>query len=104
MIDSWNSICAMALAYGKINVPKSIGNPMESGIFFRSVGKIRGQIRDYRSSIDKANCGIHVVEFLDRYEIHVDRFNPYKKPLEHLIVDSPDTLMKIPILLKFIKK
>ncbi len=104
MFDSWNSICAMALVCGKIDVPKSVGNPMESGIFFRSIGKIRGQIRDYRGSIDRANCGIHIVEFLDRYEVHVDKFDPHKKPLEHLIVDSPDTLMKIPILLKILRK
>ncbi len=104
MFDNWNSLCAVALAYGKIDVPKSVGNPTESGIFFRSIGKIRGQISDYRASVQDATFGIHVVEFLDRYEIHIDRFDPYKKPLEHLIVDSPNTLMKIPILLKFIKK
>jgi len=103
MFDNWNSACAMAMAFGKIDLPKSIGSPMDSGIFYRSVGKIRGQIRDYRASVDGATFGIHVVEFLDRYEVHVDRFDPYKKPLEHLIVDSPDTLMKIPILIRILK-
>jgi pantothenate kinase type III len=103
MLDVWNSLCAMAIAYGKIDVPKSTENPLESGIFHRSVGKIRGQIRDYRASVEGATFGIHAVEFLDRYEVHVDRFDPYKKPLEHLIVDSPDTLMKIPILIKILR-
>jgi len=104
MYDSWNTICALAFAVDKIDVPKSIGNPMETGLFVTSVGKIRGQIRDYRGSIDNSNLGIHIVEFLTHYEVHIDHFDPYKKPLEHLIIDSPDTILKIPILLGLIKK
>jgi hypothetical protein len=101
---SWNAACAIALAYGKINLPKSMENPLKTGLFFRSVGKVRGQVRDYRSSIEGSNLGIHVVEFIDHYEVHVDKFDPHKKPLEHLIFDSPGTLLKIPVLFNIIKK
>ncbi len=103
MNDIWNVLCAMSLVYGKIDVPKNIENPHDSKLFKRSVGKIRGQLRDYRASIDDSYLGIHVVEFLDRYEIHVDSFDPMKKPLEHLIVDSPDTIIKIPVALKTVR-
>ena len=80
MFDSWNTLCAVALADGKIYVPKNMDNPMKTGLFKISVGKIRGQIRDYRGSIDGSTLGMHIVEFLDHYEVHVDRFDPYKKP------------------------
>ena len=104
MFDSWNTLCAVALADGKIYVPKNMDNPMKTGLFKISVGKIRGQIRDYRGSIDGSTLGVHIVEFLDHYEVHVDRFDPYKKPIEHLLVDSPDTLLKVPFFLKMITK
>ncbi len=103
MFDSWNTLCALAFTVDKIDVPKSIGNPMETGLFVRSVGKLRGQIRDYRGTVDGSTMGIHVVEFPGHYEVHVDHFDPYKKPLEHLLVDSPDTLLKIPVLFNLIK-
>ena len=104
MYDAWNTLCALAFTADKIEVPKSIGNPMETGLFVRSVGSPRGQIRDYRGNVDGSNLGIHVVEFLGHYEVHVDHFDPYKKPVEHLIVDSPGTLLEIPLLLRMLKK
>ncbi|WP_337859879.1 hypothetical protein [Ferroplasma sp.] len=101
---SWSTACAIALADGKIDLPKEMEDPLETGLFFRSIGKIRGQVRDYRCSIDGSKLGIHVVEFIDHYEVHVDKFDPHKKPLEHIVFDSPDTILKIPLLLKIIKK
>lgn len=103
-MDLWNNICALALVYNKFDIPKNIEKPEESGLFKRSIGEIKGQLRDYRCSIFDSNLGIHVVEFIDKYEIHVDKYDPYKKPLEHLIIDSPETLLKIPLILKYIKK
>ncbi|WP_055032255.1 hypothetical protein [Acidiplasma aeolicum] len=105
MYDVWNSLCALAVLEGKIEISKNIDNkPEESGIFRRSVGKIRGQIRDYRSGIYKSTMGIHLVEFTDHYELHVDSYDPQKYPVRHLIIDSPDTLIKTGMLLKTIKK
>ncbi len=104
MFDLWNNLCALALVYDRFDIPKNIENPENSKLFKRSIGHIRGQLRDYRCSIYYSNLGVHVVEFIDRYEIHIDRYDPYKKPLEHLIVDSPGTLLKIPLILKYVNK
>lgn len=104
MDDIWNSLCGLALVYNKFYLPKNyLENPDSSLLFRRSVGQIKGQLRDYRCSIYNSNLGIHVIEFIDHYEIHVDRYDPYKKPIEHLIFDSPETILKIPLILKYLK-
>lgn len=95
--DFWNSALARALIGGNLTVYKvdNTGNriprPESSGLFRRSIGEPKGQIADWRASIDGSQKGMHVVEFSDRYEIHVDKFDPYKNPLKHLVYDSPKT-------------
>ena len=91
----WKKAISQALSYGKIRINKvnghgeEIPSPADSGLFKRSIGAIRGQMSDWRTSIDGSTKGVHVVEFRDHYEIHVDKFDPYKKPVEHLLYDSP---------------
>ncbi|MGP6207168.1 hypothetical protein ACNF42_03935 [Cuniculiplasma sp. SKW3] len=91
----WKKAISEALSTGRININKidengeEVPRPSDSGLFKRSLGEIRGQMSDWRSSIDGSTKGIHVVEFRDHYEIHVDQFDPYKKPVEHLLYDSP---------------
>ncbi len=104
MSDFWNTVCALALVYNRFNIPKKhMEKPEKSLLFRKSIGKIRGQIRDYRCSIYESNLGMHVVEFMDHYEIHLDRYDPMKKPVEHIIYESPDTLLKIPLIIKYLK-
>jgi hypothetical protein len=92
--DLWNTISAFTLLGMKPVVPKPsgrdphTGTPEESGLFRRSVGTPKGQVRDWRSTVPGSDSGIHVVEYRDRYEAHADRFDPSNKPLEHLIFDS----------------
>ena len=91
----WKEQISKALISGKVIINKvdregdEIPPPGDSGLFKRSVGELRGQMSDWRASIEGSTRGIHVVEFRDHYEIHVDRFDPYKKPVEHLLYDSP---------------
>ncbi|MCL4345071.1 MAG: hypothetical protein M1375_00875 [Candidatus Thermoplasmatota archaeon] len=91
----WKKAISDVLSRGKINLNKvdrygeEIPRPEDSGLFKRSIGEIRGQMSDWRASLDGSTKGIHVVEFRDHYEVHVDRFDPYKKPVEHLLYDSP---------------
>ncbi|MCL4337222.1 MAG: hypothetical protein M1129_02810 [Candidatus Thermoplasmatota archaeon] len=97
--DFWNSVIASVLSYGSTEVPKvdhhgiRVPDPEKSGIFHRSVGERKGQIADWRASIPGSRRGVHAVEFDDRYSVHVDRFDPDKEPLKHLLVDSPKTLI-----------
>ncbi len=70
---------------GISNVPK----PRDSGLFRRSLGEIKGQIADWRASVPGTTQCVHAVEYRDRYEVHLDRYDPGKKPLEHLLYDSP---------------
>lgn len=33
---------------------------------------------------------VHVVEYPDRWELHVDRYNPRYEPIGHVLVDAPE--------------
>ncbi len=91
----WNSIAIKALDVGKFTLYKNdprygkVPHISKSVIFRRSVGTIRGQIADWRLSIRGETRGVHAVEYIDRYEIHVDKFDPMKSPLKHLLYDAP---------------
>ena len=99
--DFWNSILARALIEGRLTVRKiddsgyPIPEPSSSGLFRRSVGEPKGQLADWRASIGGSVRGVHVLEYSDRYEIHVDNFDPYKKPFQHTLFDSPKTGMAL---------
>lgn len=99
--DYWNSVVASVLSYGSMEILKHPGDGMEvpspekSGIFTRSIGERKGQIADWRGSIPNSKRGVHVVEFADHYSVHVDRFDPNKDPVRHLVVDSPKTLLSL---------
>ena len=99
--DFWNTVLGEALTSGKGIIMKTdaqgfpIPRPEESGLFRRSVGERKGQIADWRASVNGSERGIHVVEFPDHYTIHVDRYDPGKRPVMHLVRDSPKTLVSI---------
>jgi hypothetical protein len=54
------------------------------------LGDPKGSVRQYRNS-----RGLHVREYEDRYEIHVDSVDPQEDPLGHLVFDSPEILSAI---------
>lgn len=95
--DVWNNIISEVLVCNTLIIPKflpdgaEMPHPSESGLFRRSVGERKGQIADWRASISGSDRGVHVVEYPHVYKVHVDRYDPYKKPVEHLIHDSPKT-------------
>lgn len=99
--DFWNVAIAETLASGELDVPKAdaygfpVPGPEESGLFRKSVGERKGQIADWRASVNGSERGIHVVEFKDHYSMHVDRYDPGKRPVMHLVWDSPKTLVSI---------
>ncbi len=99
--DFWNTVVASVLSYGSMDLPKtfpdgnSVPAPETSGLFSRSIGERKGQVADWRSSIPNSKRGVHVVEFEDHYSVHVDRFDPNKDPVRHLLLDSPKTIVSL---------
>lgn len=99
--DYWNSVVASVLSYGSMEIQKTNGEgqdvpePGKSGLFRRSIGEMKGQIADWRTTLPNSTRGIHVVEFEDHYSVHVDRFDPGKDPVRHLLLDSPKTLLSL---------
>ncbi len=95
--DIWNSVISKVLICNNLTLSKvlpdgtELPHPSESGLFRKSIGERKGQVADWRASISGSERGVHVVEYEDCYKIHVDRFDPYKKPVEHIIHDSPKT-------------
>jgi hypothetical protein len=78
-----------------IDKGNEIPHPGETSFFGRSIGELKGQVADWRASIDGDVRGFHVVEFDDRYECHLDHRDPSKDPVGHLVEDSPSTLAAI---------
>ena len=88
----WDQAVVEILIFGRITImklPLLAGPPpiSASGIFSRSVGSGKGQIADWRIRIESTGRSVHVLEYGDRYVGHVDRFDPLRKPLEHVIYD-----------------
>ena len=77
----------------------AIPSPERSGgVLFRHLGELKGQVADWRASIDGTDAGFHCVEYDDRYECHIDAKDPIKDPVGHLAVDSPGTLAAIGVI------
>jgi len=54
-----------------------------------SVGIPRGQIADFRFPPDHRCRGLHVQDFGDHWQVHVDEVHPACDVLDHLRVDAP---------------
>jgi len=64
-----------------------IEHPLDAGMK-RSVGIWKGQRVDYRWTQDDCTC-LHVHDFGDHYEAHVDSVDPDCDPILHLLRDAP---------------
>src|SRR3984893_14486985 len=72
-----------------LSISKKVLNDLEGFGFDETIlGDSRGSLRQYRNA-----RGVHVREFRDHFEIHVDEIDPRTNPLGHLISDSPETLV-----------
>jgi hypothetical protein len=88
----WRNAMSKSLSSNrKLIFPKGskTPSPRESNLFKRSIGEVKGQIADWRASVNNEDKCVHIVEFRNRYEVHVDKYDPRKKPIEHLLFDSP---------------
>ena len=74
---------------GAIEVPKSVRPIMLEEAHETRLGERRGAKKQYRYG------NLHIREYDDKYVIHVDKVDPRKDPLGHLLKDSPETLLGI---------
>ncbi|BAB59575.1 TVG0422635 [Thermoplasma volcanium GSS1] len=93
--EFWHGIALKVLYEGSKTVYKKdpvYGNVPaieRSAVFRRSIGEPKGQIADWRCTFPGDPRSVHAVEYIDRYEIHVDKFDPSKHPLKHVVYDAP---------------
>ena len=74
-----------------VHFPKSgMPHPTTDG-YSISVGEPKGQIEDYRKTIQNGKC-IHLREYDTYYLAHWDIVNPHTNPLGHLLLDAPKWL------------
>lgn len=69
---------------GSIIVPKSV-RPI-IGLKETAIGGKKGARKQYRYG------NLHIRDYASHYTVHVDRVNPLKNPIGHLIVDAPEYL------------
>ena len=65
-----------------------VQHPSTTVGFYKSTGAPQGQIADYRKPLNN-DRGLHVREFVDRYLVHWDNFDPSTNLIGHFIVDAP---------------
>jgi len=97
----WKSVIEWTLSEGTVLLPKvredgsEVPHPSASSFMVKHMGEPKGQVADWRASLDEDERGFHAVEYEDRYECHIDKKDPFKDPLGHLVHDSPGTLALI---------
>jgi hypothetical protein len=73
-----------------------VPHPSHTKILKWSIGELKPEPKtDWRASFSNREEGFHAVEFDDRYECHIDKFDSNKHLLNHLIHDSPPTLASL---------
>ena len=73
----------------EIEVPKYVRPIMMEDAKETILGDRRGARKQYRYG------NLHIREYNDKYIVHLDKIDPRKDPLGHLIIDSPDKLIGI---------
>lgn len=56
------------------------------------LGDFNGAYKQYR-----CDPNIHILEYIDKFLVHKDRFDPRRNPFAHLIYDSPEILLALVI-------
>lgn len=77
------------MTWDEIEVPKELRPFMLEKAQETSLGHKNGANKQYRYG------NLHIREYDDRYLVHMDKINPLKNPLGHLVVDAPEVLLGI---------
>jgi hypothetical protein len=74
------------MIWDEIVIPKEIRHFMLEGAEETVLGKINGSKKQYRYG------NLHIREYDENYQVHVDKVDPRKDPLGHLVHDAPEIL------------
>ncbi len=75
------------MTWDEIEVPKEIRPFMLEEAEETKLGKKNGANKQYRYG------NLHIREYDDKYLLHMDKIDPRKDPLGHLISDAPEVLV-----------
>lgn len=73
----------------EIDIPKAVRPIMMEGAEETKLGEKKGARKQYRYR------NLHIREYDDKYVVHMDKVDPRKDPIGHLVKDSPETLLGI---------
>ncbi len=77
------------MTWDEIEVPKEVRQFMLEEAEQTNLGQKNGAIRQFRYG------NLHIREYEDKYLLHVDKIDPRKDPLGHLLYDAPEFLVGI---------
>ncbi len=77
------------MQFDEIEVPKELRHFMMDGVKETILGKKNGANKQYRYG------NLHIREYDNKYLVHMDKVDPRKDPLGHLIHDAPEILVGI---------
>jgi hypothetical protein len=92
-------MCILSRRSKDIIISKEVLSELPADIEETSLGDRRGAKKQYRSP-----SNLHIREYDDKFSIHIDRVDPRKNPLGHLIKDSPETIAAAVTSLYFAKR
>ena len=77
------------MIWDEIEIPKEVRHFMLEGAEETVLGQKNGAKKQYRYG------NLHIREYDDKYLVHMDRVDPRKDPLGHLVQDAPEILVGI---------
>jgi hypothetical protein len=77
------------MTWDEIEVPKEIRPFMLEEAKETNLGQKNGANKQYRYG------NLHIREYDDKYLLHMDKIDPRKDPLGHLVADAPEILVSI---------
>ena len=71
----------------EIEIPKELRQFMLEGAEETPLGQKNGAKKQYRYG------NLHIREYDDKFLVHMDKIDPRKDPLGHLVIDAPEVLI-----------
>lgn len=87
---SWNQMYQYLLKYPtgtEFEITKGEVGSIPQWVHVTILGEPQGELRQYRDS--KKHNSLHIREFKTHYTAHIDKYNPEKDGVSHLIYDAP---------------
>lgn len=76
----------MAVSGAEIKVPRGVREFMPSWVEPTLLGDPRNAVSQYRYG------NLHIREYVDHYTVHVDKADPRRDPVRHLVYDASEVL------------